>query len=128
MILKNGITPTCKDAVNFLNKVADLLQEKNQKYGDSAANPLRLFSQASPVEQLLVRIDDKLSRLKTMGPGASPDEDTLMDLVGYLALLAAVRSEQLKDVATKSNLKTEVENGWPKHQKTEWSPIKSNGV
>ena len=37
---------------------------KNQQYGDSALNPSRIFSKASAVEQLLVRIDDKLNRIK----------------------------------------------------------------
>jgi hypothetical protein len=44
--------------------IKDLLLQKNAKYGDSALNPVRVMSQASPVEQILVRIDDKLSRIK----------------------------------------------------------------
>jgi hypothetical protein len=47
---------------------------------------VRVFSKASTTEQLLVRIDDKLSRIKTTGMEA-PDEDTLNDLIGYLILL-----------------------------------------
>jgi hypothetical protein len=62
-----------------------LLLEKNAKYGDSALSPSRIFSKASAVEQLLVRIDDKLSRIRTSGP-SGPDEDTVQDLMGYLVL------------------------------------------
>lgn len=67
--------------------VRDLLLTKNAKYGNSALEPARIFSKANPVEQILVRIDDKLSRIRTTGAGAQPDEDTVQDLIGYLILL-----------------------------------------
>ena len=61
-----------------------MLLEKNRKYGDSALNPVRVFSKASPLEQLKVRMDDKLSRLRN----AQDDEDgdPITDLIGYLVL------------------------------------------
>jgi len=62
-----------------------LLLEKNLKYGDSATNPIRVFSKASPVEQLNVRIDDKLSRI-FRGDNSEEDEDVDLDLIGYLIL------------------------------------------
>lgn len=83
-------SPTVKLAHAFLARVAATLTAKNAAYGDSAANPLRVFSRASTDEQLRVRIDDKLSRL-ARGTTAADGEDTLLDLVGYLALLAATR-------------------------------------
>jgi hypothetical protein len=63
-----------------------LLLLKNEKYGNSALEPTRVFSKADPVEQLRVRIDDKLSRIRTSGESAA-DEDTTQDLMGYLVLL-----------------------------------------
>lgn len=69
------------------DEVKDLLISKNQKYGDSALNPSRIFSKSSPVEQLLVRIDDKLSRIKSGAGLLANDEDVIMDLMGYLVLL-----------------------------------------
>jgi hypothetical protein len=67
-----------------------LLLEKNEAYGDSALNPLRLFSHASPIEQLKVRIDDKLSRI-ARGDFAKVKEEDLRvvtkDLLGYLILI-----------------------------------------
>jgi len=63
-----------------------LLLEKNAKYGDSALKPLRIMSQASPVEQILVRIDDKLNRIK-QGNILEDDEDVVSDLIGYFVLL-----------------------------------------
>lgn len=64
--------------------IAELLIAKNRAYGNSALEPLRIFSKASPEEQILVRMDDKLSRIKT----ATEDdrEDAYLDLVGYLIL------------------------------------------
>lgn len=82
---------------NEICKVCDeikaLLLEKNLKYGDSAINPQRVFSRASSVEQLNVRIDDKLSRIKESGT-ISVDEDTLQDLIGYLVLLRIATSQR----------------------------------
>lgn len=63
-----------------------LLHEKNRKYGNSALDPKRIFSKASPVEQICVRIDDKISRIANTG-FATADEDTLQDLQGYITLL-----------------------------------------
>jgi hypothetical protein len=65
-----------------------LLLEKNAAYGDSAINPVRIFSNASPEEQILVRIDDKISRLQR---GSPVGEDVLFDLIGYLVLLRVAR-------------------------------------
>lgn len=85
-----NLSPTVRLAHAFLAMVAETLTAKNAQYGDSAANPLRVFSRAPVDEQLRVRIDDKLSRL-VRGAGTADGEDTLLDLVGYLALLAATR-------------------------------------
>lgn len=68
-----------------LRTVETTLNEKNRKYGDSALNPKRLFSKASIVEQIKVRIDDKLSRLSNQE--VDEDEDVVLDLMGYLVLL-----------------------------------------
>ena len=69
------------------DEVKTLLLEKNAKYGDSALNPSRIFSKASPVEQLLVRIDDKLNRIQKGAGLLASDEDVVQDLIGYLILL-----------------------------------------
>lgn len=73
-------------ARNYLHSVATMLEEKNAQYGDSASNPLRIFSKATSDEGLRVRIDDKLSRI-ARGNGQG-NEDAIKDLIGYLALLA----------------------------------------
>jgi len=70
---------------NVLNSIRDLLVYKNKKYGNSALEPIRVFSKESALEQLNVRVDDKLSRIKNSGNNHS-DEDTEFDLIGYLIL------------------------------------------
>ena len=67
-----------------VKEIRDLLVEKNQAYGNSALDPVRIFSKADPMEQLFVRIDDKLSRLKR---GHAAGEDVVKDLQGYLLLV-----------------------------------------
>jgi hypothetical protein len=66
----------------------DLLISKNKAYGNAALEPVRIFSKASTEEQLLVRIDDKLSRLAR---GSDAGEDVVQDLLGYLVLLRIAR-------------------------------------
>lgn len=74
----NDINKTC-------NEIRDMLMEKNLAYGDSALDPVRIFSKADSTEQLLVRIDDKLSRF-SRGKNYPGDND-INDLIGYLILL-----------------------------------------
>lgn len=71
------------------NALRDMLIEKNRKYGNSAIEPMRIASRASAEEQILVRIDDKLSRLKSMQPDET--EDVWRDLLGYIVLLMVCR-------------------------------------
>lgn len=80
------------DQVNYaLNGIYAMLIEKNQAYGNAALDPARIFSKASSQEQLLVRIDDKLSRIQR--GHEYPGDDTLDDLIGYLILLKIARME-----------------------------------
>ena len=54
---QNNITKTCEG-------LARLLVAKNTRYGNSALEPMRVFSRSDPAEGILVRLDDKLSRIK----------------------------------------------------------------
>lgn len=79
---------TSQDQISYTcDAIKHLLLTKNKKYGDSALKPTRIFSQASTKEQLLVRIDDKLSRISRGVGLLASDEDVLDDLIGYLILL-----------------------------------------
>lgn len=75
-----------------LEEIRDLLIAKNQKYGNSALEPIGVFSQLSAKEGLLVRIDDKLKRIKN-GSLELDDEDVVNDLIGYLVLLKIIENE-----------------------------------
>jgi len=83
---------TAHDIARHCDFVKQMLLEKNAKYGDSALAPLRIFSQANPTEQILVRIDDKLSRIKST---KTDDEDVILDLIGYLVLLQIARERNV---------------------------------
>ncbi len=74
------------DVCQVVQSIKELLLEKNEKYGNSALEPLGVFSQLSAKEGLLVRIDDKLKRIKN-GSLEKDDEDVINDLIGYLVLL-----------------------------------------
>lgn len=77
----------------------DFLIEKNESYGNSALRPTRIFSNSDSTEQILVRIDDKLSRIKGAGGfkemarkaresgNDNYSEDVIKDLIGYLIIL-----------------------------------------
>lgn len=68
------------------DSIKELLLLKNHEYGNSALEPKRIFAKSSPVEQIKVRIDDKLSRLANEIE-KEIKEDTVQDLIGYLVLL-----------------------------------------
>jgi hypothetical protein len=63
--------------------IKQMLIAKNQAYGNSFADPVRIFSKAEPEEGLNIRIDDKLSRIAR---GQNAGEDAILDLIGYLIL------------------------------------------
>lgn len=73
------------------DEIKVMLLDKNQKYGNSALSPKRIFSKASFIEQINVRIDDKLSRIENMVRNNIEDKsesinDSIEDLIGYLVL------------------------------------------
>jgi hypothetical protein len=85
-----SVTPTTADLIaSECDAIKEMLLSKNRKYGDSALRPRRVFSKASAVEQILVRIDDKLSRIESAQ--YDEDEDVEKDLIGYLVLLRIAR-------------------------------------
>ena len=91
------MTNTQQRIIEVCDSVRELLLQKNRKYGDSALNPSRIFAKSDPVEQIKVRIDDKLSRISTSGT-SGVDEDTLQDLIGYLVLLKIATEQATEQV------------------------------
>ena len=66
-------------------EMAEMLIKKNVSYGNSALDPIRIFSKADSKEQIRVRIDDKLNRIQN--DQAFPGDNDIDDLIGYLILL-----------------------------------------
>jgi hypothetical protein len=71
-----------------------MLIEKHRAYGSSATSPLRVFSKAPRTEQILVRMDDKLSRIAR---GSEAGEDSYRDLAGYLILLFVTKRMETEE-------------------------------
>lgn len=83
-------THTQRTIADVCDALKAILIDKNRKYGNSALEPVRLFSRADPIEQINVRIDDKLSRIRS--GQRDDDEDAELDLIGYLILKRVART------------------------------------
>jgi hypothetical protein len=79
--------PSTPNFKAITDSLASLLEYKNKKYGNSALEPLNVFSGKCKVGD---RIDDKLARIKN---STSLKKNDIADLLGYAALIC-------------------VENGW----------------
>tara|TARA_R100001509_G_scaffold116182_1_gene71057 strand:+ start:135 stop:500 length:366 start_codon:yes stop_codon:yes gene_type:complete len=90
MNTRNKIKSKCKS-------LEDLLLTKNAKYGNSALEPLNVFSEANAVAGIKMRIDDKLKRIKNAGL-VDATEDTLQDLAGYLILLMIAKDNESHNI------------------------------
>jgi hypothetical protein len=77
-------------------EIIGLLISKNADYGDSATNPVNIFSSGNAVDSLCARIDDKISRIKQKGI-YDKTEDSVKDLTGYLILLIIALRDQEDD-------------------------------
>jgi hypothetical protein len=65
-----------------------LVQQKNQRYGDSAIKPLRIFSNLPEDEGIKVRLDDKLNRIIH---ATEIRKNDIADIMGYLCLFCVSR-------------------------------------
>lgn len=65
------------------DSIAQFLLEKNRRYGNSALNPVKIFSRLKGATGIDTRIDDKLSRIANSEELRKNDT---VDLVGYLLL------------------------------------------
>lgn len=84
---QNKLTDAQQAIADVCDRLKEFLIDKNRKYGNSALDPVRVFSKASADEQMLVRMDDKLSRIRNRQD--DDDEDPFVDLAGYLVLYLA---------------------------------------
>lgn len=72
-------------AIEFVtNELQKFLKEKNKRYGNSALNPIKVFSKLDTANSLYIRADDKISRIKNADELRKND---VADLMGYCVLI-----------------------------------------
>lgn len=66
-----------------------MLLEKNKRYGDSALTPVKVFApHLDDVDSILIRLDDKISRIRNSEEIRKND---VSDLMGYCVLLCKAK-------------------------------------
>tara|TARA_R100000781_G_scaffold109155_1_gene73966 strand:+ start:249 stop:623 length:375 start_codon:yes stop_codon:yes gene_type:complete len=87
-----------KEKIQFkCAELEDLLIRKNDAYGDSALNPVGIFSSLKASEAIRIRLDDKLKRIANVGLN-DETEDTLMDCAGYMILLMIANDNESNNI------------------------------
>jgi len=88
---KDCVPVNLNPANNFENNLSILLDnlkkfllEKNKNYGNSALEPINIFSKSNSENSICQRLDDKLTRIKNSNELRKND---CVDLVGYMTLL-----------------------------------------
>lgn len=76
----------------------DLLLYKNQKYGDSALNPKNIFFKGDAANSILIRLDDKIGRIKS-NTEEKPRVNDVADIIGYCTLLLISMGVSAEDIA-----------------------------
>ena len=78
--------PTQRKIAELTEAMRDLLLYKNQKYGDSALNPKKIFYKGDARNAILIRLDDKLGRI-IANTNDTPRINDIADIIGYCTLL-----------------------------------------
>jgi len=87
-----------KEKIQFkCAELEDLLIKKNDAYGDSALNPVGIFSSLKASEAIRIRLDDKLKRIANVGLN-DETEDTLLDCAGYMVLLMIANDNESNNI------------------------------
>ena len=95
------LTDSQKRISEIIGAMKDLLLYKNQKYGDSALKPICIFTKHiktadTSTASILVRLDDKLSRVKNADVLRKND---ISDIIGYCTLLLISMGVTAEDIA-----------------------------
>ena len=91
-------TPTQRKIREITDAMKDLLLYKNQKYGDSAINPKKVFYKGDSTNSILIRLDDKLGRVMS-NTEAKPRVNDVCDIIGYCTLLLISMGVTADDIA-----------------------------
>ena len=82
---------------NKCRELKELLLKKNDAYGNSALDPLGVFSSCKASEGIKIRLDDKLKRIANAGL-VEDTEDTLIDIAGYIILLMIAKDNESNNI------------------------------
>lgn len=91
-------TSTQQKIRNIMDAMKDLLLYKNQKYGDSAINPKKIFYKGDSTNSILIRLDDKLGRVMS-NTEEKPRVNDVADIIGYCTLLLISMGVTADDIA-----------------------------
>ena len=83
--------------IEITEAMRDLLLYKNEKYGDSALHPKRIFHKGNAVSSILIRLDDKLSRVMENNDQL-PRVNDVADIIGYCTLLLVGMGAKKEDI------------------------------
>ncbi|MFA9262921.1 MAG: hypothetical protein ACEQSB_06270 [Undibacterium sp.] len=95
---------TKAEAQRFIAEECDALKkmllEKNESYGSSFSEPLKLGGKdISAEDQIWVRLGDKFKRI--IHGSEYPGDDTILDVIGYFILLRVVQKYPSKTTSSK---------------------------
>ena len=88
-------SPNEDEIREIMGAMTDLLLEKNRRYGDSAITPKNIFSKLPGEAGILIRLDDKISRIMNSDEVRLND---VCDLIGYETLLLIARKTTRQDI------------------------------
>ena len=94
--IKKQKSSTQQKIIDLCDKIAHLLVYKNQKYGDSAIHPKNIFYKGDNENSILIRLDDKISRIINNTDGIRTND--IVDIIGYLVLLLIAKNVSLYDI------------------------------
>lgn len=95
-IFTGGITQTQAEIGRICAEISNLLIYKNQKYGNSAIEPINIFYKGDNENSILIRLDDKLSRIKNNKDDIRVND--ICDTIGYLVLLLIHKGVKPEDI------------------------------
>ena len=94
------ISKSQESIAEIVDATKDLLLYKNRMYGDSALNPIGIFTEhiktvPANTASILVRLDDKLGRVKN-APALRIND--VSDIIGYCTLLLVSMGATKEDI------------------------------
>lgn len=95
---RGDLPPTQQKIHEILGAMTDLLLYKNQKYGDSAINPKKIFYKGDSTNSILIRLDDKIGRIMS-NTEEKPRINDVADIIGYCTLLLISMGVTREDIA-----------------------------